>query len=130
MSQENQKITSFTKFYAWQEGHKLVLHIYKITRRFPPEELYGLGLQMKRSSVSVTSNIAEGFGRKSYPEKIQFYHIALGSLTELQNQIIIARDIALVENIECNELVSQAIVTNKILNGLIKKTKQLASSAS
>ncbi|MBI4599730.1 four helix bundle protein [Candidatus Uhrbacteria bacterium] len=74
---------SFTDLKAWQEGHTLVLKIYKITQSFPKEEQFGLTNQLRRAAVSLTSNIAEGFGRGSYKEKAQFYSIALGSLTEV-----------------------------------------------
>src|SRR3989338_7264449 len=90
---ENGSILSFTDLRVWQEGHKLVLMVYRETKHFPDEERFGLTSQVRRSAVSVTSNIAEGFGRFSYKEKLQFYHTSLGSLFELQNQLIIARDI-------------------------------------
>jgi four helix bundle protein len=92
MNKTNQ-IKSFINLDAWKEGHKLVMAIYKITDCFPNKEMFGLTSQMRRCSVSITSNIAEGFTRNSYKEKIQFYFISLGSVTELQNQLIIARDI-------------------------------------
>ena len=81
-------IQKFTDLRVWKEGHKLVLNTYRLTTFFPKEELFGLVSQMRRSAVSITSNIAEGFSRKSYKEKIQFYYIALGSITELQNQLL------------------------------------------
>ncbi|MFC1647129.1 four helix bundle protein [Patescibacteria group bacterium] len=119
----NDKITSFTKLNAWIEGHKLVLLIYKTTKQFPKNETFGLIGQMRRSVVSVTSNIAEGFSRQSYKEKIQFYSIAQGSLTELENQLIIARDVDYINDKEFKILVFQAKTAHKILRGLIKKSK-------
>ena len=84
------KIKSFTDLTAWKEGHKLVLLIYKLTKKFPKEESYGLTDQIRRCSVSITSNIAEGFSRKSQKEKLQFYHMSLGSLlvSKLLNGLI------------------------------------------
>lgn len=76
----NLKIQSFTNLIAWQKGHKLVLTVYTITKTFPTAETYSLVDQMRRCVISITSNIAEGFSRKSYKEKIQFYSIALGSI--------------------------------------------------
>ena len=87
MNQDEKKIVSFTDLNTWREGHTLVLEIYRKTKKFPKEELFGLTSQMRRSAVSVTSNIAEGFSRRSYKEKTQFYFMAQGSLTELQNKI-------------------------------------------
>ncbi|MDB4979031.1 MAG: ribosomal protein [Candidatus Peribacteria bacterium] len=106
----------------------MVLAIYKITKNFPKEEMFGLTNQLRRAAVSVTSNIAEGFSRNSYKEKIQFYAIALGSLTEVQNQILIARDVGYIEPIDFNTLADQSIVTCKLISGLLKKTKQIQDS--
>src|SRR6266849_5243940 len=96
MNKESGKITRFTQLDAWREGHKLVILIYTITKSFPKEEFFGLVNQMRRCVVSITSNIAEGFSRQSYKEKVQFYSIALGSVTELQNQLLIARDVGFI----------------------------------
>lgn len=84
-------IKSFTDLDAWKESHKLVLEIYKITRNFPTSEKFGLTNQLQRSAISITSNIAEGFSRQSDKEKVQFYFTAAGTLSELQNQLLVAR---------------------------------------
>jgi len=110
---------------AWKEGHRLVLEIYQITKKFPREELFGLTNQLRRAAVSFTSNIAEGFSRNSYKEKLQFYSTALGSLTEIQNQLLISRDIGYLEKEEYNNLIRHTIKISKITNGLIKKSKSL-----
>lgn len=117
------KIRTFTDLDAWKEGHKLVLMIYTTTKSFPKEETFGLVIQMRRCSVSITSNIAEGFSRQSYKEKIQFYFVAQGSLTELQNQLFVARDVGFITSEKFDELESQTIKAHKIINGLIKKSK-------
>lgn len=93
MNTKPEKIRSFTDLKAWQEAHKLVLMIYKIIKDFPEGEKFGLISQMCRAVVSISSNIAEGFSRRSSKEKIQFYKISQGSITELQNQLLIAKDI-------------------------------------
>ena len=120
---EKKKIKSFTDLDAWKEGHKLVLMIYKITKGFPKEELFGLVSQMRRCAVSITSNIAEGFSRRSYKEKAQFYSVALGSITELQNQLLIAKDVGYVNGSNFQDIAEQAIKVHKIVNGLIKSSK-------
>ncbi len=122
---ESQKITTFKDLHAWQQGHVLVLMIYKITQKFPKEEQFGLTNQLRRAVVSFTSNIAEGFSRSSYKEKSQFYSMALGSLTEVQSQLIIAKDIHYITEKEFNELENQLITVSKITNGLIKKSKTI-----
>jgi four helix bundle protein len=117
------KIISFTDLDAWKEGHKLVLEVYKITKMFPKSELFGLVSQMRRCAVSITSNIAEGFTRFSYKEKIQFYSISLGSVSELQNQLLVARDVKILSKGEFDEVAIQTVKVHKIINGLIKKSK-------
>jgi len=119
------KIKSFTDLNTWKEGHKLVLDIYRITKNFPREEQFGLTIQLRRAGVSFTSNIAEGFSRNSYKEKLQFYSIALGSLTEIQNQLLVAKDIDYMTKEEFDKIAEQTIIVNKITNGLIKKSKSI-----
>lgn len=123
MNQESGKIKTFTDLDAWKEGHKLVLEIYMVTKEFPKDEMFGLVNQLRRCSVSVTSNIAEGFSRRSYKEKVQFYSVALGSTTELQNQILISRDVGYINHGKFKGIAEQSVKVNKILNGLIKKTR-------
>lgn len=121
------KIQSFTDLHAWQEGHKLVMSVYKIANSFPSEEKFGLVDQMKRAAVSITSNIAEGFSRRGKKEKTQFFYMALGSITELQNQMLIARDIGYISKTIFKELAEQSIVVSKLTNGLIKSSKILTT---
>lgn len=120
-----QKIQSFTDLVAWKEGHKLVLSIYQCTSTFPKSESYALVDQMRRCVVSITSNIAEGFSRKTNKEKAQFYYMALGSTTELQNQLLIARDLKYLSNEEFKRLANQTIFIHKLITGLIKSSKIL-----
>lgn len=119
------KITTFTDLDTWKEGHKLVLMIYKTTKTFPKEEIFGLMSQMRRCVISITSNIAEGFSRQSYKEKAQFYSMSLGSITELQNQLLITKDVDYITNERYKEMLEQSIKVHKITNGLIKTTKNL-----
>lgn len=124
MNDSVQKIKSFTDLNAWKEGHKLVLMVYDITKAFPKEEMFGLVSQMRRCVVSITSNIAEGFGRRSYKEKAQFYSISRGSLTELQNQLLISKDIKFISREEFSNIANQSVKTHKIINGLITSSKK------
>jgi four helix bundle protein len=118
------KIKSFTDLFAWPKAHTLVLLIYECTRIFPDGEMFGLTNQLRRAAVSITSNIAEGFSRASYKEKNRFYRIALSSLTEVQSQLLIARDVGYLSSEVFKKSSSISIETSKILNGLIKKTIQ------
>lgn len=123
-------IKNFTDLRTWQRGHQLVLEIYRVTESFPKDEIYALSVQIKRAASSVTSNIAEGFGRKSEKEKIRFYFISQGSLTELQNQLIIARDrnyLGSSSDFEkCWQLAEE---TAKGLSGLIRSIRSRPSLA-
>lgn len=119
----NTKIKSFTDLEAWKNGHQLVLHIYKATSSFPKTENYALTDQMRRCVVSVTSNIAESFSRKTDKEKIQFYYMALGSLTELQNQLLVAKDVGYITKEMFFQLAQKTVATSKLTNGLIKYLK-------
>jgi len=118
------KIQSFTDLEVWKEAHKLVLTIYQLTKDFPKEELFGLVSQMRRAAVSITSNIAEGFSRFSYKEKTQFYSMSHGSLTELQNQILIAKDVGYLGLENFRKLSDQSVIVHKLLNAFIRKTKE------
>jgi len=117
------KVVNFTDLVAWQEGHKLVLQIYTLTKDFPYKETYILSSQMQRCAISITSNIAEGFSRKGKKEKMQFYSMALGSLTELQNQLLIAKDLNYIPESTYREVNKQSIFVHKLINGLIKSSQ-------
>lgn len=85
---------------------------------------------MRRAAASVTSNIAEGFGRHSYKEKLQFYYLAQGSITELKNQILIAHDVGYLNKKDYYEVMEKSNITHKILQGLIAKTKSYLNNSS
>ena len=115
-------IRKFTDLIAWNESHTLVLNIYARTKKFPKDELFGLTSQMRRSAVSVTSNIAEGFGRHTFKDKVHFFYQARGSLAELRNQLIISRDLSYMTQIEYNELEIIVDKSQRLLQGLITST--------
>lgn len=117
-------IKDFTDLLVWQKAHELVVTIYKLAEQFPKFEKYGLGDQMRRAGVSVTSNIAEGFGRHGMKEKIQFFYLALGSLTEVRNQIYIARDVGYLNgDLVVVGLLAKVVEIQKMLYGLIRVSK-------
>jgi four helix bundle protein len=124
---DHPKIKSFTDLIAWQEAHKFALAIYKVTKNFPKEESFGLTIQLRRAVVSITSNLAEGFSRGTLKDKANFYCIALGSTTEVQNQILMARDLHYIIPLEFQNIAEQSVKVNKLINGLIKKTRSFIS---
>lgn len=124
------KIKEFTDLLAWQEGHMLVILIYKTTDDFPRKEMYSLIDQMRRAATSITSNIAEGFGRQGYKEKIQFYYLAQGSLVELKNQLFIAKDVNYLSKDNFDKIMNQANKAHQLLQGLITKSKSFLNPKS
>jgi len=114
------KINSFASLLAWQEAHKLTLLIYKILTEFPSHEKFGLSDQLKRAVSSISANIAEGFGRHTLKDKVHFYYIANGSLTETQNHLLVARDLKYLSAENFKNIYEQTITTSKLINGLIK----------
>lgn len=115
-----EKILEFTDLHTWKKGHGLVLEVYKITKKLPDSEKFGICSQANRAAVSITSNIAEGFGRKGNKEKVQFYYIAHGSLTELHNQLLIIRDLGYIDTPTFSSVAEKLLTTKKLLLGLIK----------
>jgi len=113
------KIQSFEDLNVWQKSHTLALEIYKITKHFPPEEKFGLVSQMRRASVSVAANIAEGFKRRGKKDKINFYNISQGSLTELDYYLILAKDLKYLDSYSVDKLKLDVDEVGKMLNGLI-----------
>jgi four helix bundle protein len=116
--------TDYKELTAWQRSMDLVREVYRSTRSFPREELFGLSSQMRRAAVSVPSNIAEGKGRYSRKELIQFLYKARGSLMELETQIIIARDLDYLNEGAGQTLSTRTLEVTRILNGLINHFQQ------
>jgi len=94
------KTKSFKDLIVWQKSYELVLAIYKLTKNFPKEEIYGLSQQMRRSAISISSNIAEGYGRQYNKEYKQFLCIAYGSRCELETQYLLSVDLCYVDKDE------------------------------
>jgi four helix bundle protein len=117
------KIRNFRDLNAWKESHTLYVAIHKISKSFPKDELFGLTSQIRRAALSVSSNIAEGFGRSSDSDKVHFYIMARGSLFEVQNQLFAARDIELIHTDAFNELFEQSQLAQRLLIGLIRATR-------
>ncbi len=119
-----EKIRSFADLVAWKEAHKLAVIVYKTTDKFPQKETYTLTNQVRRSAISISSNIAEGFSRQGQKEKLQFYYTAKRSLTELQNQLLLSKDVGYISKETFSQLAEQSIKVSKLLNGLIKSIKK------
>jgi four helix bundle protein len=115
-----QKSRSYQDLEVWKLSINFVKEIYRLTEKFPPIEIYGLTNQIRRATVSIPSNIAEGQGRSSAKEFRQFLAIALGSLAEIETQLIIAREINLLGSEETEPLLLTIDRIRKMIRGLSK----------
>ena len=115
----------YTSLNVWEESKTLVTDVYKLTRKFPDNENYGLTSQIRRCAVSVPSNIAEGCGRNHTKDSIQFFYISRGSLYELETQMHISLDLGYINQEELTSILDQIVTCKKLLNGFINyfKTK-------
>lgn len=113
-------IRHFKELNAYQEAHQLALLIYKTTSRFPKEERFAIIDQMRRCSVSITSNIAEGFGRATSKDKISFYTISRGSALELESQSMISKDLGYISEVEFKGIEIRINSVCRLISGLIK----------
>lgn len=111
---------SFEKLIAWQKGRELALLIYRTTKQFPKEEIFGLTSQMRRCSISIASNLAEGSGRQSLKEKARFSEIAYSSSLELLNQVILSNDFEFINENDYLSLREKIAEVNMLIDGLYK----------
>ncbi len=117
-------ISSYKDLVVWQKSFDLSLLIYKITSTFPKDESYGLISQMRRSAISIPSNVAEGSIRGSKKDFCHFLRIASGSLAELQTQIEISKSLNYIKILDYNKTYNLSVEINKMIHGLIKKLAQ------
>lgn len=117
-------IKSYKDLDVWKRSVALVKDIYKITSRFPKEEQFGLISQMKRSAISIPSNIAEGRTRQHTNEYVQFLYIALSSCSELSTQLIISEELNFINKAELEKILNSLDSIGKMVNGLIKSLKR------
>ena len=113
----------FRTLQVWQRSHQLTLDIYKVTQVFPREEAYGLTSQMRRSSASIPTNIAEGCGRNGDAELCRFLHIAAGSASELEYQLILAHDLNYLDSAKFEQLNQDVNLIKRMLNVFSQKLK-------
>jgi four helix bundle protein len=110
----------FRKIQVWQKSHELTLRLFKITSAFPKEELYGLTSQIRRASISIPANIAEGCGRDTQTELARFVHIASGSASEVEYHLLLAHDLGFIANGEYQELEKAISEIKRMLHGFEK----------
>ena len=120
-------LKNYKELNVWQKSYELCLRIYRITAKFPKEERYGLTSQIRRSVVSIPSNIAEGYGRKTTVDYIRMLYISYGSVCELETQILLAGDLDFIEKSELVTAKKDIAEVERMLKALIKslETKHL-----
>ncbi len=115
---------TFRELVVWQKSMSYVTEIYKVSKKFPREEIFGLTSQMRRSAISVPSNISEGFGRQGLNDYIRFLNIAIASLFELQTQVEISYNLAYISKEKFKELFELSREIERMLSSLIRKLKE------
>lgn len=115
---------SFESLEVWQTSRELVKDIYQVTSTFPQDEKFGLTSQLRRASISVSSNIAEGSTRWSKKDQSRFYEIAFGSLIEVLNQLILSTDLKFLQENQLTTLRAKTDHIGRMLNALYKSTHQ------
>jgi len=113
----------FKKLKVWEKGHQLTLGVYKFTAPFPKEERYGLTSQMRRAAASIVSNIAEGCGRAGRPDFARFLQIATGSASELEYQLLLARDLNFLKPEEHQNLERGVVEVKRMLSSLTQRLR-------
>ena len=113
-------LKNYKELKVWEKAYKLCLDIYTVTKRFPKEEIYGLTSQIRRSAVSIPSNIAEGYGRKTTSEYVRFLYIAYGSVCELETQTMISGDLDYMKKEKLQELREALGDVERMLKAMIK----------
>jgi four helix bundle protein len=114
---------SFRELKVWEKAHALTLAVYRTTAGFPREELYGLTVQLRRSSSSIPANLAEGCGRIGDAELARFCSIAMGSASELEYHLFLSKDLNLIRERDYNELCRQTIEVKRMLASLIGRLR-------
>ena len=117
--QNGYAVKDFRELQVWQKAHELTLVVYQLTATFPREELYGLTTQLRRSSSSIAANLAEGCGRNGDAEFAGFCSIAMGSASELEYHLLLARDLKLIQPKKYEELASRATELKRMLTVLL-----------
>ena len=117
-------VQSYRDLIAWQKGMELAREIYRISRDFPKDEIFGLVSQMRRAAVSIPSNIAEGHQKLSRKEYQYFLGNARASLAEIETQVLIAKDLDYLREIEMNPILNLSAELGRVLNGLINSIRK------
>jgi four helix bundle protein len=121
-------LRNFKELSVWQKAYQLCLEIYRLTKKFPKEEIYNLTSQIRRAAVSVPSNIAEGYGRRTGPDYIRSLYIAYGSVCELETQIMLSGDLGYVSKSDSEKVLNELAEVERMLKALIRSLEKKHST--
>jgi four helix bundle protein len=117
------QMQSFKNLHVWEKAHKLTVDVYKSSMKFPSQETYGLTSQMRRSAASIGANIAEGACRKGDADFGRFRQIAIGSASELEYHLLLARDVNILNTLDYERLSGEAVQVKRMLASLIRRLR-------
>ncbi|HNR95192.1 MAG TPA: four helix bundle protein [Kiritimatiellia bacterium] len=121
---EKTPIKTYRDLHVWQDGVVFVTELYRLTRDFPREEMFGVVSQIRRAAISIPSNIAEGYGRRSSRDYVRFLQISMGSLFEIQTQLEIARNLEYLSSDTYESLYAMSRKIERMLSSLIRKIQE------
>ena len=116
-------LRNYKELKVWEKSYQLCLEVYRITKGFPKIEIYGLISQMRRAALSIPSNIAEGYGRKTLSDYLRFLYIAYGSVCELETQIMLSGDLGYLNENQLSKLQKEIREVERMLQALIKSLR-------
>jgi four helix bundle protein len=121
-------LRNFKELHVWQKAYQLCLEVYNVSKNFPPEDKFGLTSQMRRAAISIPSNIAEGYGRKTIPDYVRCLYIAYGSTCELETQTLLSGDLNYLDETKQNLLIEKIKEVERMLMALIKSLENKDTS--
>ena len=118
---------TFKDLKVWQKSYRLCLRVYAVSKALPPDERYELSAQLRRAAVSVPSNIAEGYSRETTKDYLRFLWMAMGSLAELETQLLLSRDLKLCQEVDAMAAIENVAEVQRMLRALIRSLKEKIS---
>jgi four helix bundle protein len=115
---------NYRDLQVWNKAHKLTLELYRVSQRFPREEIYGITSQLRRAAVSIGANLAEGCGRRTSPELARFVRIAMGSASELDYHLLLSKDLGFMNNDDFAHTASELTEVRKMLTSFLSSVEE------
>ncbi len=123
-------LRTFKDLKVWQKSYALCMRVYTLTKQFPAEEKFGMVSQLRRASVSIPSNISEGYNKDTTRDYVRFLSMALGSLAEIETQMMLCKDLRMCQAPECEDVLEAIAEVDRMLRALIRSLKQKSNLSS